>query len=348
MSESFDSISEEYLQISPNILTSFPRFRPPVSLYIFDEKTNTVKLYAKQEERVSKQRQEELGTYCDEGLLYLSRGDYKIYAKHISKKLGLILVETSLNEQEIAEIFYQALTSRLHEFFDQPTEPVYQAMEKDITILSEYLWIDPCRVLFPARNLHTDYDQASHSVNTMFVGLAIYIFFNHDKMDKLYLNKAALGFLLHDLGMSKVPAYITDKNTVLRKQEQESVRLHPQTGLNILSRLQITDEEIVQCIMQHHERLDGGGYPNRLKGAEISPMGRMCAVADSYCAMLSERPFRPALPPAKAALTLVKDVLRYDERIAKALVQVMIKGMPFGCQDQRGKVTAPRDAATGD
>jgi len=348
MSESFESISEEYLQISPNILASFPRFRPPVSLYVFDEKTNTVKLFAKQEERVSKARQEELGAFCEEGLLYLSRADYKIYAKHISKKLGLILVETSLNEQEIAEIFYQALISRLHEFFDQPTEPVYQAMEKDITILSEYLWIDPCRVLYPARNLHTDYDQASHSVNTMFVGLAIYIFFNHDKMDKLYLNKAALGFLLHDLGMSKVPAYITDKNTVLRKQEQESVRLHPQTGLNILSRLQITEEEIVQCIMQHHERLDGGGYPNRLKGPEVSPMGRMCAVADSYCAMLSERPFRPAMPPAKAALTLVKDVLRYDERIAKALVQVMVKGMPFGCQDQRGKVTAPKDAATGD
>lgn len=340
MSESFDSISEEYLQISPNILASFPRFRPPVSLYVFDEKTNTVKLYAKQEERVSKERQEELGTFCEDGLLYLSRSDYKIYAKHISKKLGLILVETSLNEQEIAEIFYQALITRLHEFFDQPTEPVYQALEKDITILSEYLWIDPCRVLYPARNLHTDYDQAGHSVNTMFVGLAVYIFFNHDKMDKLYLNKAALGLLLHDLGMSKVPSYITDKNSILRKQEQESVRLHPQTGLNILSRLQIGEEEIVHCIMQHHERLDGNGYPNRLKGQEIGFMGRMSAVADSYCAMISERPFRPALPPAKAALTLVKESLRYDERIAKALVQIMAKGMPFCAVDDKGRAAS--------
>ncbi len=340
MSESFESISEEYLQISPNILASFPRFRPPVSLYVFDEKTNTVKLFAKQEERVSKARQEELGAFCEEGLLYLSRADYKIYAKHISKKLGLILVETSLNEQEIAEIFYQALLSRLQEFFDQPTEPVYRALEKDITILSEYLWIDPGRAVYPARNLHTDYDQAGHSVNSLFVGLAVYIFFNHGKMDKLYLNKAALGLLLHDLGMSKVPAYITDKSAALRKQEQESVRLHPQTGLNILSRLQIGDGEIVQCIMQHHERLDGTGYPNRLKGQEIGFMGRVCAVADSYCAMIAERPFRPAMPPSKAALTLVKESLRYDERMAKSLVQIMARGMPFAAVDQRGRVEA--------
>ncbi len=339
MSESFDSISEEYLQISPNILASFPRFRPPVSLYVFDEGTNTVKLYAKQEERVSKDRQEALGKFCEDGLLYLSRADYKIYAKHISKKLGLILVETSLNEQEIAEIFYQAFISRLHEFFDQPTEPVFQALEKDITILSEYLWIDPCRVVYPARNLHVEYSQVGHSVNSMFVGLSLYVIFNHEKMDKLYLNKAAMGFLLHDLGMSKVPVYITDKTSILRKQEQESVRLHPQTGLNILSRLQTSDEEIVQCIMQHHERLDGTGYPNRLKGPEVGILGRMCAVADSYCAMIAERPFRPAMPPAKAALTLVKDTMHYDERIAKALLHIMAKGMPFCGGEQRKQIS---------
>ncbi len=150
------SFSEEYLQISPNILASFPKFRPPVSLYFFKPETNMVQLYAKQEERVSKTRQEEVAALCGEGQLFLSREDYRIYAQHICKKLGLILVETSLDERDIAEILYQALKMRLCEFFDQPTEPVWTELLKNITIFSEYIWIDPCRVVYLARNLHTE------------------------------------------------------------------------------------------------------------------------------------------------------------------------------------------------
>lgn len=332
------SFSEEYLQISPNILSSFPRFRPPVSLYYFKPETNMVQLYAKQEERVSKARQQEVAALCEDGLLFLSREDYKIYAQHICKKLGLILVETSLDERDIAEILYQALKMRLNEFFDQPTEPVWKELFKNITIFSEYLWIDPCRATYLARNLHTEDDLAGHGVNACFVGIALYTFMhksNGNGLDKLQFNNVTAALLLHDLGMSKVPPYITGKPTPLRKQEQQSVQLHPGVGHNIISRLNIQTREIIQAMLEHHERLDGSGYPNRIKGQEISPIGRLTAVADAYCAMIATRPFRDPFPVVGAAKKLLADAKRFDPDMLKGLFQVMAKGIP-GCNDKSG------------
>ena len=324
------SVSEEYLQISPNILTSFPRFRPPVSLYYFKPETNTIRLYAKAEERVSTPRQEEVAQLCEQGLLFLSRDDYKVYAQHICKKLGLILVETSLDERDIAEILYQALQMRLTEFFDQPTEPVWEELLKNISIYSEYIWIDPCRVVYLARKLHTEGDLAGHCVNVCFVGTALYILqqLQQDSMEKANFVNVSTALLLHDLGMSKVPPYITGKATALRKQEQQSVQLHPSVGQNITSRLNINTPEIIHAMLEHHERMDGSGYPNRLKGLEISHMGRLAAVADAYCAMIASRPFREPLPMVAAAKKLLAESKKFDPTMLKGMVEVMAKGLP--------------------
>ena len=114
-----ESLSETYLQISPNILESFPKFRPPVDLYVFDMDTAQTKKYHKAEERLAKERQEEVSRFAVDSLLFLLRDDYRIYAKHLSKKLGLILTEDDFTPQEVAEIFFIAFRDRVEEFLGQ-------------------------------------------------------------------------------------------------------------------------------------------------------------------------------------------------------------------------------------
>ena len=99
---------------------------------------------------------------------------------------------------------------------------------------------------------------------------------------------------VHDLGKISVPADILSKPTRLNKPEFELVRMHSETGYGILKDIEFP-WSIAEMVYQHHERLDGSGYPRGLKGDEIILEARILAVADTVEAMTSHRPYRPSL-----------------------------------------------------
>lgn len=321
------SVSEVYLQISPNILGSFPKFRPPVDLYFFDEKVAQVKRFHEAEQRLGSDEQITVGGFAEEGILFLLREDYRVYAKHLSKNLGLVLTEDDFTPQEVAEIFYQALYDRMKEFLAQPTEKPYSALTKDIAILDEYLWTDPARVEHLIGSLHPEYDWAAHSVNTLFVGLALFIMALKGKLKRSSLSSVAMGLVLHDIGMSNVSSFILENKGFLVRADKESIEHHVENGFSKLKRLGVDDPIILQCVTMHHERVDGSGYPKRVIGKDLGVPGRLCGVADSFCAMISPRPHRKAKDARQAAVALIKDTKRYDSNIAKLLGVLLTQGV---------------------
>jgi HD-GYP domain-containing protein (c-di-GMP phosphodiesterase class II) len=100
--------------------------------------------------------------------------------------------------------------------------------------------------------------------------------------------------LIHDLGMISVPSDIVCKTDNLNDLEFELVKMHPQTGFDLLSDLEF-QFPITRIILEHHERLNGSGYPRGLKSNEILLESKVLAVADTIDAMRSHRPYRPAL-----------------------------------------------------
>lgn len=317
------SLSETYLQISPNILASFPKFRPPVDLYVFDPAVGRTGRYLRGGERLSREGQAEVARFAEEGLLYLLRDDYRIYAEHLSRKLGLLLVEEGFLPQEVAEIFFIAFRNRMADFLNQPREDTFEALRKDVAILAEYVWIDPSRVAFLTHTLERDYDLAVHSVNTMLIGLALYLRLTGGKVEKTVLISLILGLLLHDLGMVMVPKFIRDKEQFLVRRDRESIERHIEAGLNMVRRLKIQDPVILECMDQHHERLDGSGYPARRFDRNISTTGKLCAVADSFSAIVGDRPHRSARDMAEAVRLLAGDGKRYDHALTTLLAKVM-------------------------
>jgi len=328
-----DALSQVYLQISPNILESFPKFRPPVDMYYFDDAVGQVKKVHKAEERLGNQKQAMVTNYARDELLFLLRDDYRVYAEHLSKKLGLVLVEDDLKAQEVAEIFFLAFRDRVAVFLDQPKEEPLKKLVKDISILSEYLWTDPCRVEFLTKTLHKDYDLAVHSVNTMFIGLALFAMASGGKLDRMAIINLALGLLLHDLGMASVPRFIMDKEQYLVRRDRDSIEKHIEAGLSKLKRLNINEPTIIDCMSQHHERLDGSGYPERLKVDKISMAGRLCAVADSFSAIIGDRPYHTPKVFQEAAATLLTDKKRYQPALTNLLVMLVEEGFP-ACQNR--------------
>ncbi len=205
-----DDLNEEYYQISPDILSSFPKFRPPLNLYRLNEDTLQILLYKKQGERMDKDVQEQLAALCSDGNIFVARSDHKIYSKHISKQLDLVLVDENLKEGEIAEVFRYALCERLESFFEQPVKAVWDLMYKDLMVLTEYLWDDKNRTKALVRRMHTEHTLANHSFNTGVLGLWIFNKVFPGGFNRRVYDKVTIGLFLHDLGMCKIPAFIRD------------------------------------------------------------------------------------------------------------------------------------------
>jgi HD-GYP domain-containing protein (c-di-GMP phosphodiesterase class II)/DNA-binding CsgD family transcriptional regulator len=118
-----------------------------------------------------------------------------------------------------------------------------------------------------------------------------------DPSDAALVRRAAL---VHDLGNLGVPNTIWDKEAALSPLEFERVRMHAYLTERMLAS-SVALAPLAAVAVQHHERLDGSGYPAGLTGAEITPGGRLVAAADSYHARLEARPHRPARSPQQAA-----------------------------------------------
>ncbi len=109
--------------------------------------------------------------------------------------------------------------------------------------------------------------------------------------------------MLRDLGKIGVPDRLLQKRGMLSEDEQERMQRHAALGEEIIAPLRST-AALLPIVRSHHERVDGRGYPDGLRGDEIPLGARIVAIADAYDAMLSPRPYRPALGTAKALTTL--------------------------------------------
>ena len=123
---------------------------------------------------------------------------------------------------------------------------------------------------------------------------------------------------IHDMGKIAVPSEILSKPTRLTEIEFEMIRVHPKVGYDVLQDIAFS-WPIAEMVHQHHERMDGSGYPRGLKGADILLEARILAVSDVVEAMASHRPYRPALGIEAALAEIEKNKgILYDSEVVSA------------------------------
>ncbi|MEG1609698.1 MAG: HD domain-containing phosphohydrolase [Bilophila sp.] len=323
-----DNIAEEYYQICQEILYSFPKYRPPVDLFQFRQDIVRLFPFSRKGTRLTNEQVEQVQGLCDAGNLFVSRQDLPIYAEHIVKQVDLVLQDANLKESEAADIIIRALNMRLSAFVEQPVRPVFESLYCDLMVLTEFVWQDKHRVKLFMRRLHTgEHTLVDHSLNTLFVGLWLFVYtYTGTEFRRRHLDRAALGLLLHDVGMGRVPLFIRDKSAPLSGDEKDKLLLHPLAGIKVLQKLNLGFDEMNQAVLEHHERLDGSGYPLRTKNQQISRFGKLCAVADSFAAMICKRVYAPAKEPLAASQELVKDGARYDARFTTPIQNAYLTG----------------------
>ncbi len=142
------------------------------------------------------------------------------------------------------------------------------------------------------------------------------------RLDPGRIEKLRIAALLHDVGKIGIPEQILNKPGRLTDEEFQVIKSHPDTGVMILAKVHFLDD-LIPDIRHHHERYDGKGYPAGLAGDAIPLGARVIAVADTYDAMTSNRPYRQAMPKDVA----IREILRckgtqFDPEIAEAFVKM--------------------------
>ena len=135
--------------------------------------------------------------------------------------------------------------------------------------------------------------------------------------------------LLHDLGKASIPAEILSKPGKLTPIEFSLVEEHVRIGFDVLKKITFP-WPVAEIVLQHHERMDGSGYPQGLKGDAILLEAKILAVADVVEAMSSHRPYRPALG-IDAALAEITDHQGklYDSSVVETCLQLFVAGFEF-------------------
>jgi len=128
--------------------------------------------------------------------------------------------------------------------------------------------------------------------------------------------------LIHDIGKISVPTELLNKSITLSDIEFSLIKDHSQIGYDILKSIEFS-YPVAQIVLQHHERLDGTGYPNSLKGDEIILEAKILGVADVVEAMSSHRPYRPSLGIDKALEEISKNkAILYDSKVVDACLKI--------------------------
>ena len=152
-------------------------------------------------------------------------------------------------------------------------------------------------------------------------------------MNDRQIHEIGISGLLHDVGKSKIPNEVLNKAGKLTDREFEIMRQHPVLGYHILQGKHNISKDVMLGVLQHHEKIDGTGYPLGLSEEKISPYAKIISVADIYDALVTERPYKEAMTQRDAVERLMAMTNELDITAMRSFMSSVIL-YPVGCTVQ--------------
>jgi HD-GYP domain-containing protein (c-di-GMP phosphodiesterase class II) len=239
--------------------------------------------------------------------LYVQGKDRELLEKYVNSFLERILTNPAIPTVEKARAFYLSSSYAMQKAFEYPNaesieeiknsvKPILKNIMKDDLILNELI-----------STIEHDHCTYTHSINVGIIATALTIkFYDRDLQVGIgEMERLSYGYFLHDIGKSRITPAILKKAGPLTDEEWKVMKKHPEWGYSILMETGHLTDEATYISLQHHERPNGSGYPKGVKIHDIHPCARICAIADTFDALISERPYKTALMPFEA-LTIMK------------------------------------------
>lgn len=312
-----DKAAPAYFSISP--LMIFPETLGRFSVYL--RQGEEYVLYADSEERFSERHRRNLH---DSGVkeVFVKSEQREHFERYVESHLGRVLGDEAMPLAERAKVFLDTTTDLIKEVFDERLPVItngHFARIRSVVEQSIRFFTGERALAAMAPFISHDYKSYTHSVHVFVYGVAVLHSFGVTGED---LIQAGMGAMLHDLGKTRVPKEILAKRGQLSRAEQEVLRNHPLWGVSQCASLPMS-QMAFNCILFHHERMDGEGYPSRLSGEHIPFPVRVIAVCNAYDNLTTDRPGQPALSAFDALQTMRTEKGAFDLDAFKRLVQVL-------------------------
>ncbi|XZF76486.1 HD-GYP domain-containing protein [Bacillus sp. AL-1R] len=196
--------------------------------------------------------------------------------------------------------------------------------------------------------LRYDKDIFTHSLNVAMYSLGIGMKLN---LNKTQLNLLGLGALLHDVGKIAIPKKILNKRDRLTEDEYDLIKQHTIAGYDLLRQIPSIQRVVSDCALQHHERIDGSGYPKGLFGEEMHLFAKIIGICDFFDAVTSNRVYRQAMLPCEGLTLLISGSAKlFDAKlisIFSCLLTIYPTGLHVKLNDGRcGIVSRQNDASS--
>lgn len=252
--------------------------------------------------------------------LYVLTQDHPLYEKDTQEYIGKILDDKSVSSKVKSEIIHDMASDTINELFSGEVSKSKIDRAADLVNSTIQLILNDDSAAKAMLGVTSyDYYTYTHCVNVSIYALG---FGAYLKLDKQKLNILGRAGILHDLGKKNIPNDIVNKNGRLTDEEFTTMKNHPSYAIDILKELGETDSLILDAIEQHHEKLDGSGYPKGLKSDEIHILSQIIAIADIFDALTTKRSYKNALTTYEA-LSIMKNEMS-DELNKNLLSEFMI------------------------
>ncbi|NDV20497.1 HD domain-containing protein [Pseudodesulfovibrio sp. JC047] len=256
--------------------------------------------------------------------IYIQGTDKPLYEKYIEQNLGTIIQDETLSISVRTKILYEAANVVMQNVFERKLPSALRARHFDrisavVKNSIKFLAADNS-LSSVAPFISHDYKTYTHCMQVFIYSVAL---FQTYEMSDHEVFEFGLGALLHDVGKAKIPKRILNKRGPLTQAEREIIKEHPVHGVSMCAHLPMT-QNTINCILFHHETLDGKGYPAGIRGDNVPMPVRIITLTDIYDALTTNRPYAEAMQPYEA-LSLIRNEMRasVDMQIFKRFVAIL-------------------------
>ena len=254
--------------------------------------------------------------------LYVPSASQERYQTYIESNISQILQDRTIPEPTKAGIVYDSTKLLVRDVLANPT--LSENIRRSTALVESsvsYIIKGPEAFHNLLRVMSFDYYTYTHSVNVCTFSIA---FARHLGIsDEEKLHQLGTGALLHDVGKTKISDRILNKRSSLTALEMELVKRHPQWGVELMRETDMIPEESYYPIIQHHERVDGTGYPGSLSKNDIHEFGRIVGIADSFDALTTQRVYQPAVDTYPALKIMFKQESSFDRKLLEKFAYLM-------------------------
>lgn len=305
---------------APVVLDSIdPDSFPEVNIYVKQGSNYT--LYRKDEMELSHGSLDRLRQGGVE-YVYIDNGDSSEVLQNVENNLKTIFSNENIPPLSKNMILCHIMINDITEVFSNPSHPV--TIRKCMKLMKQHSFhINTREELLEFFTKFDNYETYLPKHSTQVAVLAMYVHRKLFTLTKAELVSIGVGAMLHDVGMLEVSYDIHEKIGTLTNGEFKRVRNHPRHGHDLLFKLGLTDPISLSVILDHHERYNGTGYPRQLYEEEIPRCAQIGSICDCFCALTTNRPYRPASTVSEALRIMYNEKKMFNPELFAAFVALM-------------------------